>query len=488
MKQRTISFPTFIALWNLRQNMRTPRPHRIIAQWLEARWQAGDLRLLLMAFRACGKSTLTALFAVWLLSRNPDLRIMVVAADLNLAQKMVRNIRCVIEKHPLTARLIPARADMWSAMQFTVARNLISRDPSVLARSVQTNITGSRADVIICDDVEVPRTSDTPPARMDLRKRLRELDYVLSPGGTMLYLGTPHSYDSIYAREAVNGGVEDRLFLENFTRMELPLLDDNGASAWPEKYGAEKIAELRRSTGDNKFASQMMLRPVSISDARLNPDLLKPYSDELHYEEGNRQSRLSLGDVQLTGVSCWWDPAFSGVRDHSVVALVFTDADGNYYLHRLLYVKIRADDPAAEAQQQCDQVADFLAAHYVPTIHIESNGVGAFLPGLLKTTLTGRRIGCGVQAHHSSGNKITRILETLEAPLSAGVIHVHRGIWQTGFITEMREWNPARRGSRDDALDALAGAMSLIPVRVSNIISRGVSRPNWRGQPIYTGE
>ncbi|MBR5575034.1 MAG: hypothetical protein IKV93_00635 [Alphaproteobacteria bacterium] len=55
-----------------------------------------------------------------------------------------------------------------------------------------------RADLIICDDVEVPNTCNTPQKRENLRERLRELDFILSPTGTMIYIGTPHTLDSIY--------------------------------------------------------------------------------------------------------------------------------------------------------------------------------------------------------------------------------------------------------------------------------------------------
>jgi hypothetical protein len=55
-----------------------------------------------------------------------------------------------------------------------------------------------RADLIICDDVEVPNTSNTAQKRENLRERLRELDFILSPSGTMIYIGTPHAYDTIY--------------------------------------------------------------------------------------------------------------------------------------------------------------------------------------------------------------------------------------------------------------------------------------------------
>ena len=55
-----------------------------------------------------------------------------------------------------------------------------------------------RADLIICDDVEVPNTSNTAQKRENLRERLRELDFILSPGGAIIYIGTPHAMDTIY--------------------------------------------------------------------------------------------------------------------------------------------------------------------------------------------------------------------------------------------------------------------------------------------------
>ena len=62
-----------------------------------------------------------------------------------------------------------------------------------------------RADLIICDDVEVPNTSNTQQKREMLRERLRELDFILSPNGTMIYIGTPHTMDTIYRTEQEQG-------------------------------------------------------------------------------------------------------------------------------------------------------------------------------------------------------------------------------------------------------------------------------------------
>jgi hypothetical protein len=44
-------------------------------------------------FRNAGKSTLVGIFCAWLLLNNPDLRILVLAAEHDLARKMARNVK-----------------------------------------------------------------------------------------------------------------------------------------------------------------------------------------------------------------------------------------------------------------------------------------------------------------------------------------------------------------------------------------------------------
>ena len=171
MPQRTKAEPGFLEfawVWNRRHGHDTPAVHRRIARWLESRQAAGDRRLLLMAFRGCGKSTLVGLWCAWLLARRPETRILVLAADAPLAVKMVASVRRIVERHPLCRHLLPDAADSWASDRFTVAREGALRDPSMLAQGIGGNVTGSRAEVIVCDDVEVaeyePKVNVTPNA------------------------------------------------------------------------------------------------------------------------------------------------------------------------------------------------------------------------------------------------------------------------------------------------------------------------------------
>jgi len=144
-----------------------------LAAWLDERWAAGDRRLLLIVFRDAGKSTLVGLFCAWLLGQDPNLRVLVLfRRKSGLATKMTRNVRRFARAEIRSPAIsYPGAAREWArraSSRSGATRH--NRDPSLLARSIGANITGCRADILICDDVEGPRIR-----RGDARRRREEL-------------------------------------------------------------------------------------------------------------------------------------------------------------------------------------------------------------------------------------------------------------------------------------------------------------------------
>lgn len=463
-----ISFPIFVSIWNRQQGMTTPDLHFEIASWLSQRWINKDGDLLLMAFRNSGKSTLVGLFASWLLADDPERRILVLAADHQLATKMVRTVRRVLERHLLTPHLRPKAAEEWASDRFTVNRRGTHRDPSMLAKGITSNITGSRADIVICDDVEVPNTCDTPAKRRELRERLDEIDFVISPDGMRLYVGTPHTYHSIYATTPRRVAGEVIPYLHGYHRLCLPITDDMGQSRWPERFSSDQVQAMRDRAGPAKFQSQMMLEPVDISEARLDPGRMKPYAASLDYRESNGMPVLEIDGTRMVSATCFWDPSFGrpGRGDGCAIAIVFSDASGERWLHDVAYL---THDPAIvddidEATQLCRQVATFARRYFVPAVTVEVNGIGKFLPGLLRRELRRGGLAAGVVEHVSSTNKTARILGAFDALLASGRLHVSDRVFTSRFVTEMREWRPDGTAP-DDGLDAVAGCLLAEPVR-----------------------
>ena len=155
-------------------------------------------RGLLNAFRHSGKSTVVGVFAACVLYHNPATRILILSAESSLASRMVSHVKNILENHPWCNEILPDVKKEWGTHKITIKRPIGIREPSVICQGITGNITGMRADLIICDDVEVPNTCNTQQKRINLRERLRELDFILSPHGCMIYIGTPHTKDTIY--------------------------------------------------------------------------------------------------------------------------------------------------------------------------------------------------------------------------------------------------------------------------------------------------
>src|SRR5690606_3502043 len=126
----------------------------------------------------------------------------------------------------------------------------------------------------------------------------------------------------------------------------------------------------------------MMLEPVNIAEGRLDPAAFRRYEASLDYTK--EIGLLTIGDQKMVSASAWWDPAFGkNGGDSSVLAVVYTDETGCYWLHRIAYLKCDPRSDVDEAAQQCQQVAQILKELFVPSVALETNGIGQFLPKIL---------------------------------------------------------------------------------------------------------
>ena len=212
--------------------------------------------------------------------------------------------------------------------------------------------------------------------------------------------------------------------------------------------------------------------------------LRRLYDENITYEERNEEATLLLQGVKLVSASCWWDPAYGAVGkgDGSVIACVYTSDDGRYWLHAIRYLTIDTTAQLDEARQQCHQVTDFIKTYHLPSVTVETNGVGKFLPGLLRNVFQERGLSCAVVEHHSSKPKDQRIIEAYDAALAAGNLMAHRSVWDTPYIMEMREWTPgSSRQAVDDGLDAVAGCLQSQPVRLKRDTTTKTYPRKWHG-------
>ena len=165
--------------------------------------ESGPKRRVIGAFRGCGKSTISAMYILWRLMRNPEEKVLIVSASMSRAEAMSAWLLKTIGDVPWLRQMLPNSHDgRYSRIAFDVGTcQYIEQSPSVRAAGVTGQITGSRASLILCDDVETTQTALTQTQREKLRNVLSEMEVILKPGdeSEIVYLGTPHSAtDSIY--------------------------------------------------------------------------------------------------------------------------------------------------------------------------------------------------------------------------------------------------------------------------------------------------
>lgn len=160
--------------------------------------QYGDRRMVMEAFRGVGKSYITSAFVVWCLLMNPQMKIMVVSASKLRADDFSTFTMRLILEMPILPHLRPGKDQRNSKIAFDVGPATASHSPSVKSVGITGQLAGSRADLIVADDIEVPNNSMTQAMRDKLSEAVKEFDAVLKPDGRIIYLGTPQTEMSLY--------------------------------------------------------------------------------------------------------------------------------------------------------------------------------------------------------------------------------------------------------------------------------------------------
>jgi len=248
----------------------------------------GPKRRVIAAFRGCGKSTLSAMYLLWRLYKNPEEKILIISASLNRAEAMSAWMLKTIADVPWLRHMLPSTHDgRYSRISFDVGTcKFIEQSPSVRAAGVAGQVTGSRASIILVDDCETVQTALTQTQREKLRNTLNEMEVIMKPGpeSEIVYLGTPHSStDSIYFALKRDLNYSLRMWpsrvpsdLTPYKGCLAPLIekrmDEQGAIGKPTdtRFSEDELMQRELSMSNMQNKLQMML-DASLSDQERYP-------------------------------------------------------------------------------------------------------------------------------------------------------------------------------------------------------------------------
>ena len=492
------NFKNFLYLCWKHLNLPNPTPIQYdIADYL----QSNERRLVIEAFRGVGKSWITSAFVCHQLLLNPNRNILVVSASKTRADDFSTFTQRLISEMPMLKHLEPRDDQRHSKVSFDVAPAQASHAPSVKSMGITGQLTGSRADLIIADDVESANNSQTQLMRDRLSETVKEFDAIIKPNvGRIIFLGTPQTEMSLY------NSLEERGFK---TKIWTALYPDKqqtigygdklaaviaeeknleGKPTDPDRFNEIDLMERLSSYGRSGFNLQFML-DTTMSDANKYPlklnDLIiasgcKTWKEApIKIQWASGQDQIKAIDSEIPNVGLKGDYYTS----YLYMAEEFSEFEGSVMsidpagrgqdktayavlkmLHGILYLTDVGALDGGYSESTLEELANIAKRQKVNYIVIESNFGDGMATQLIKPVLA-KIHPCEIEEVRHNIQKEKRIIDTLEP-----IMNTHRLVVDDLLIKEdfklpvdhqlFRQMTRITRDKgalrHDDQLDALA--------------------------------
>ena len=448
------------ALW---EQLDLPSPTRAqysIADYL----QHGPKRLQIQAFRGVGKSWITGAFVLWTLFNDPERKIMIISASKERADNMSIFLQKLIIETPWLSHLQPKSDDSrWSRISFDVNCSP-HQAPSVKSVGITGQLTGSRADLMILDDIEVPGNSMTELMREKLLQLCTEAESILTPkrDSRIMYLGTPQTTFTVYRKLAERSyrpfvwpsRYPRKNKLSQYEGLLAPQIQEDleaGAEEWdvtdPDRFDNDDLLEREASMGRSNYMLQFQL-DTSLSDAEKFPlkmaDLIvtsvnpSTAPDNIIWCSDPSNVIKDLPTVGLPGdyfyspmqLSGEWTPYTeticsvdpSGRGTDETAAAFISQKNGFLYLHEMrAYRDGYSDDTLLNILRGCRK-------YKVTKLVIETNFGDGIVCELFKKHLQQTGQAIDVEEVRANVRKEDRIIDSLEPILNQHRLVVDRAV------------------------------------------------------------
>lgn len=448
------------ALWGQLDLPSPTRAQYAIADYL----QHGPKRLQIQAFRGVGKSWITGAFVLWTLFNDAEKKIMIISASKERADNMSIFLQKLIIETPWLVHLRPKSDDSrWSRISFDVNCSP-HQAPSVKSVGITGQLTGSRADLMILDDIEVPGNSMTEMMREKLLQLCTEAESILTPkkDSRIMYLGTPQTTFTIY-RKLAERNYRPFVWPSRYPRKDKlsqyegllspQIVEDieMGVEEWtptdPDRFTSEDLVEREAAMGRSNFMLQFQL-DTTLSDAEKFPlkfsDLVvtsvnpTQAPDAVVWCSDPRNCLKDLPTVGLPGdyfyspmqlqgewsayteTICSVDPSGRGTDE--TAATYISQKNGFLYVHEVrAYRDGYSDNTLLDILRGCKR-------YNVTKLVVETNFGDGIVAELFKKHLQQTKQAIDVEEVRANVRKEDRIIDTLEPILNQHRLIVDRGV------------------------------------------------------------
>ena len=410
---------------------------------------------------------------------------------------------------PILQHLKPRDDQRHSKVSFDVAPARASHAPSVKSLGVTSQLTGSRADLIIADDVESANNSQTQLMRDRLGETVKEFDAIIKPEvGRIVFLGTPQTEMRLYndlEERGFNTRVWTAIYPTQTQQVNLgnklaptiteALKEDKklvGKPTDPQRFDEVDLMERQASYGRSGFALQFML-DTTLSDLEKYPlklndlivvsglDTWKEAPTKIQWASSVDQIKnidSELPNVGLKG-DYYVAPMYMSEQyapfEGSVMSIdpAGRGADRTGFavvkmLHGVLYLTACGGLIGGYSDSTLEELSTIAKHQNVNYVVIESNFGDGMATALLKPIMA-RIHPCSIEEVRHSKQKELRIIDTLEPVMNQHRLVVSQELIKDDFkhdldhqlFKQMTRITKDKGSLRhDDQLDALSIAVN----------------------------
>ena len=423
------------------------------------------------------KSHCAAVYASWVITKDPWKTLLYVSATADLAEKQLYAIKNVLEL-PSHRRLWPAmihkdegKREKWSAMEIALDHPRRKaegvRDPSVKAAGLTTNVAGFHANHIFLDDVVVPGNAYTEEGRTKVAAMYSQLASVKTTEGKTTVVGTRYHprdlYSVLLARklDVYEGGelVSKRPLYEVFQRE----VETEGEFLWPKTTRADgrhfgfdenELAKKRAEYIDaGQFFAQYYNNPNDPGDARVNPTKFQYYDRKFL---GQADGYWFYKDQRLN-VFAAIDFAFSLSKkaDYTALVVVGVTAGNQYYILEIDRFKTKSITTYFEHIQTLHNKWEFRKIRAEVTVAQD-----AIVDSLKKDHIIPNGLALSVDSYRPNRHE-GRKAERIDAVLGPKYDNLQMWHYKGGNCQILEEELILRHPPHDDVSDALTAAIDI---------------------------
>lgn len=441
------------------------------------------------------KSVILALYAVWMITKNPCIRIAYITAKSGLAEKQIgfmKNILLSKNYRELWPEMLEwerkgngwepnTHKQKWTNTQFEVAHPLRKEanipEATVSSSSVGSSKVGFHFDLLLMDDMVDDKNYLTETGRDEVMRTYAAFSSIASQNSETVAVGTRYHEADLYGKVLMEQSVEqftdDGEFIgeeksyDVFLRQVEDAGDMTGVYVWPRKqlpdgswFGwdtktlARKKSSYKSAGSIDQFWSQYYNDPNAVELIERSRDMFQ----YMNLQKLQRHHSTWHYNKKPLRIFAAMDLAFSKAKraDYTAIVVVGACADGYFYVLDLTRFKTdsRQDD-------YYKAVIELHEKWRFNKLRVETNSGGKFVVNHLKDRFRQEGVTCTIDAKHENKRD-----ETKEQRIESILLphYDNQNIYHTpgGYIGLLEDELIMPKPPHDDLKDALAGCFEII--------------------------